>query len=330
MGNDLKIVAIANPISGHHQAPYKWPSLLKTMGRKAANVITWWTEGPGHAEILAARARREEFDRVIVVGGDGTLFEVVNGLWWEKKGKLPSLGVVPFGIGCDYVRNFETGQSLIENLATALEESEISIDAGICNLQGLDGKPRERIFVNILGLGFDANVIKRFKRRYIKLRGKIPYIISIIQEWTMIKHYSLEGAIDGNLIEADIIIFVLGLGRFFGAGMMIAPNASPQANRFQIVWGQDINRLEVLGLFRHIYAGQHTNHPKVRIRYARNVKVLTNPTAYIEAEGELIGRTPIEVKVFPSAFFFATKSIKKSPNPNFRGCEVQKFPEAKK
>ncbi|MBW2174928.1 MAG: acylglycerol kinase family protein [Deltaproteobacteria bacterium] len=55
--------------------------------------MTWWTEGPGHAEVLAARARREGFERIVVAGGDGTLFEVVNGLWWEPKGELPSVGI---------------------------------------------------------------------------------------------------------------------------------------------------------------------------------------------------------------------------------------------
>ena len=105
----MKTVAIVNPTAGYRRARRVWPRLLASLGEPGANVATWWTERPGHAETLAARARREGFDRVVAVGGDGTLLEVVNGLWWEPQGPLPSVGVVPFGTGCDYVRSFDLG-----------------------------------------------------------------------------------------------------------------------------------------------------------------------------------------------------------------------------
>jgi len=95
----MKTVAIVNPASGRQQATRKWPVLLKRGGPKASHVVTWWTQGPGHAEILAGQARRDGFERVVVAGGDGTLFEVVNGLWWEREGRLPSVGMVSFGMG---------------------------------------------------------------------------------------------------------------------------------------------------------------------------------------------------------------------------------------
>lgn len=305
MANNLKIVAIANPISGLHQSPRKWPLLLKTIGKKAEDVITWWTESPGHAEILAARARREGYERVVIVGGDGTLFEVVNGLWWEQKGKLPSIGAVPFGTGCDYVRNFNIGHNLFENTITALGESVVPIDAGICHLHSLDGKPRKRIFVNVLGFGFDGNVIERFKRRKIKIKGKIPYLFSILKEIGNAKYYKLKGIINESYIKTDILFLVIGLGRYFGAGMMITPNASPHANRFQVVWSQEVKRMEVLALLSLVYFGKHIRFPKIHTRFAKEVQVITDPSAYIEAEGELIGRTPIAVEIFPSAFNFA-------------------------
>ena len=81
---------------------------------------TFWSQYQGHAELLAASARLSGYDRVIAVGGDGTLFEVLNGLWPEKKGELPSVGMVPFGTGCDYVRNFDGGTSRIERLRAAM------------------------------------------------------------------------------------------------------------------------------------------------------------------------------------------------------------------
>jgi len=67
----MKTVAIVNPVAGYHRAPRIWPRLLEARRGERSRITTWWTEGPGHAEILAARARREGFDRVVAAGGDG-------------------------------------------------------------------------------------------------------------------------------------------------------------------------------------------------------------------------------------------------------------------
>ncbi|MGA2403370.1 MAG: acylglycerol kinase family protein [Syntrophobacteraceae bacterium] len=85
-----------NPVSGWKAARREWPALLRAMGPEAVAVESFWTERRWHAELLAASARRAGYDRVIAVGGGGTLFEVLNGLWRERSGELPSVGMVPF------------------------------------------------------------------------------------------------------------------------------------------------------------------------------------------------------------------------------------------
>jgi diacylglycerol kinase (ATP) len=309
----MKTVAIVNPTAGHGRASRRWPQLLKSLGEKAAPVITWWTEGPHQAESLAAQARREGFGRVIAVGGDGTIFEVVNGLWWETEGELPSLGLVPFGTGCDYVRNFTLGRTLGEKLATALVEPTVSVDVGICHLVGLDGEPRARIFFNVLGFGFDAAVIDRFRRRRLKLRGKLPYFIAGLQEMVQTKYYRVKGQADDEPIDTAALIFVVGLGRSFGGGMRVTPEGRPWAGRFQAVWGGRLTRFELLRLLPKIYAGQHLNHPKVHSRYARVLELRAEPPAYVEAEGELIGRTPIKLELYPRALRVAARNFRRTP-----------------
>src|SRR5665647_2932786 len=149
----MKTVAIVNPTAGYRRARLVWPRLLASLGELGGNVATWWTGRPGHAETLAARACREGVDRVVAVGGDGTLLEVVNGLWWESRMPLPSVGIVPFGTGCDYVRSFDLGPTLRDQVMSALGEATLAVSLGLVRLQGFDGKPRVRVFVNVLGLG---------------------------------------------------------------------------------------------------------------------------------------------------------------------------------
>jgi diacylglycerol kinase (ATP) len=301
----MKTLAIVNPVAGFRRAPRNWPRLLEARGTRGPRVTTWWTEMPGHAEILAARARREGFDRVVAVGGDGTLLEVVNGLWWEYQGQLPSMGTVPFGTGCDYVRNFACGQSLEDNLATALGEATVPVSVGRAHLQGMDGQPRVLVFLNVLGMGFDARVIARFRNWRRRLPGKTGYALSVLQELGRLSLHRITGEVDGRVLKTDAILVATGLGRYFGGGMMITPGASPQSDSFQMVLAQRLSRVALLGLVPKIYAGKHLEHPRVTACYADHVKLTADPPAYVEAEGELVGFSPLQVEVVPRALQFA-------------------------
>jgi diacylglycerol kinase (ATP) len=302
-------VAIVNPTAGYRRARQVWPRLLASLGEPAAKVATWWTEWPGHAETLAARARREGFDRVVAVGGDGTLLEVVNGLWWESRGPQPSVGVVPFGTGCDYVRSFDLGQTLRDQALTALGEATLTVSVGLARLQGLDGQPRQRVFVNVLGLGFDARVIIGFRQQRLGLPGKIPYFLSGLKALVRLSHHRITGSLNGGPLDTEALEVAVGLGRYFGGGLMITPGASPQASHFQVVLAQRLSRLELLALLPGLYFGKHLNHPRVMANYAGHIKINADPPAYVEAEGELEGLTPIEVAIIPRALRIAAPSL---------------------
>ncbi len=306
----MKTVAIVNPVAGWGQASRTWPGLLAALAESDGLLASWWTEGPRHAELLAAKARREGIERVVVVGGDGTLFEVINGLWWEAGGELPSVGIVPVGTGCDYVRNFSLGATLHAKLATALAEPCVPVAVGVCRLNGFNARPLDRIFLNVLGFGFDAAVIDRFQRQRIKFRGRIPYLIASLHEMVQARSSSLKGAVDGDPIDATALIFAVGLGKSFGAGMLITPGGMPGSGRFQVVWDERLTRFELLRLLPKIYAGRHIGHPKVRSRYARRVELAAEPAVGVEAEGELIGTTPIQLKIHPRALRIACAGFK--------------------
>jgi len=305
----MKTVAIVNPTAGYRRARRLWPRLLASLGEPGADVDTWWTAWPGHAENLAARARREGFDRVIAVGGDGTLLEVVNGLWWEPRGPLPSVGVVPFGTGCDYVRSFDLGRGLRDKVISALGEATLAVSLGLVRLQGYDGRPRQRVFVNVLGLGFDARVIAGFRQQRLRLPGKTGYFLSGFKELGRLTHHRITGSLDGRPLETDAMLVAIGMGCYFGGGLMITPGASPQAGYFQVVLAQKLSRLELLGLLPGLYCGRHLDHPRITAAYASRIAIHADPPAEVEAEGELEGLTPVEVAIIPQALRIAAPSL---------------------
>ena len=307
----MKTVAIVNPTAGYRRAFRLWPRLLASLGETGARVTTWWTQRPGHGEILAARARREGFDRVVAVGGDGTLLEVVNGLWWEPRGALPGVGVVPFGTGCDYVRNFDLGLTLRDQVKTALGEATLRVSLGLVRLRGMDGQPRSRVFINVLGLGFDARVIAGFRQQRLGLPGKTGYFLSGFRELGRLSYHRITGELNGQLLETEAMVVVVGLGRYFGGGMMITPGASPQAGHFQVVLGHRLSPLGLLRLLPKIYTGRHLDHPGITSAYAAHIQIAADPPALVEAEGELEGWTPLKAKIIPEALQVAAPALAK-------------------
>ena len=269
-----------------------------------------WTEYPGHAELLAASVRRNGYERVIAVGGDGTLFEVVNGLWGEKQGEMPSVGMVPFGTGCDYIRNFEAGSGPTERLRTAMGESVVPVSLGLCRFCGARGEMLRKVFMMVLGVGFDAEVIRRFQSRRIVRSGWIAYVLSSFQELRRVKPLRLNGQIDGVPFNVHAPLFVAGIGRYFGKRMAIAPGSSPSSGTFQLVWAESMNNLDLLRLVPLTYFGAHVKDSQIRTAHARRITLDSDPPAWIEADGELLGKTPLELEILPEALRFAAKRTK--------------------
>ena len=305
----MKTVAIVNPTAGYRRARRDWPRLLASLGAPGANVATWWTTGPGQAETLAARARRAGFDRVVAVGGDGTLLEVVNGLWWEPRGLLPSVGVVPFGTGCDYVRSFDLGPCRRDQVITSLGEATLAVSLGLVYLQGFDGQPRRRVFINVLGLGFDARVIAGFRQQRLRLPGKTGYFLSGFRELARLPQHRITAELDGRSLSADAMLVAIGLGRYFGGGMMITRGASPQAGHFQVVLVQKLSLLELLTILPSLYCGKYLDHPRITAVNASHITIHAAPPADVEAEGELEGTTPLEVTIIPQALRIAAPAL---------------------
>lgn len=305
----MRIAAIVNPVSGWGKAREVWPRLLRSIGAGGAGVETFWSEYSGHAEALAGSARRSGYDRVIAVGGDGTLLQVLNGLWWEDREELPSVGMVPIGTGCDYIRNFEVGRGLIEKLRAALSPSTIKASLGQCHIRGAGGVHR-RVFAMILGLGFDAEVVRLFRSGRFGRAGWQAYALSVLGAFGSLKSHKLSGKIDGFSFRANAVSFGTALGRFFGRRIEIAPPASPVRNEFELVWAESVKFPRLLFLVLLAYFGAHYRLPCVKSACASRVVLDSSPPAWIEADGELIGETPAEIEIIPGAFHFAAKAVR--------------------
>lgn len=306
----MRIAAIVNPVAGNRAAPKRWPALLRTIGKEARKIDTFWSEYPGHSESIAASVRRSRYDRVIAVGGDGTLFEILNGLWWEERGPMPSLGMVPFGTGCDYVRNFDAGTGMESRLKTAVGEPAVKVSLGKCLYQDGDGV-RHRVFAMVLGLGFDAEVVHRYKQLNLPRSRWLSYALGALAGTRELQPFTLDGLIEDFPFRADAVFFGAALGCSFGKGIRIAPDASPSRNRFQFVLAAPVSPLRLLLPILRAYLNLRKDSPVVTRLPGRRAKLASSRPIRFEADGELLGQTDgIEFEVIPGAFQFAARAIK--------------------
>jgi diacylglycerol kinase family enzyme len=192
-----------------------------------------------------------------------------------------------------------------DSLAQALGETTVAVDVGILQVQALDGKPLTRVCLNVLGLGFDARVAARLRRQKLPLTGKTPYLISMFQELFLLRHFRLTALMDGEPVASQSSLLVAALGRCFGGGINIAPLASPQSGRFQVVWDEKLSRLALLSLLGKTISGNHLSHPRVHSRFARRLQLSADPPVLVQVEGEPVGQTPLEVRLSPEKLHVA-------------------------
>lgn len=287
---------IANPKAGKGSVGDRWERLLARFHDRGLDPVGDLTQGPGHATELARRARADGRELVVAVGGDGTVHEVVNGLLADGPGPdVPTLGIVPAGSGCDYVKTFDfphEQDAAIDRIAAPGEAARVDVGR-------LSTDRGERLFVNIAEAGLGASVVDR-AARLPRALGPVVYLAAFWLELPGFRPPQLTVRIDGEPIETRATNVVVAIGRVFGGGMRVAPDADPSDGLFDVQI-QTGSKLDYVRSIPKVYGGRHVPHPKVLQSQGRRVEITADPAVLVEADGEVLGSTPATLDVLPGA-----------------------------
>lgn len=283
---------IVNPAAGHGRAQATWQR-IEPIARSLGEFTVQFTEGPGHGRELARRAAREGYRRVVCLGGDGTLNEVGNGLM----GTDTALGMIASGRGNDWIKTLGIPRDPEAACLVAFRGRLAPMDVG--HWVG------HRYFFNVAGFGFDAEVCRRVNNvpPALKAMGGKLYLafggLGTLLHFTGLK---VRIDIDGEVVRADkLIMLAAGIGRYIGGGMMALPDAVVDDGLFDVLWGEDVGRLELIGLLGKIFKGEHMHHPKARFRRARRIAAEAERPIAVQVEGEVEMAQSITFDVVPSA-----------------------------
>ena len=295
---------IVNPAAGAGKTITKWPQIKHTLNDVGLHFKDSVTEAPGHAVELAKSAAKEGCDMVIAVGGDGTLNEVVNGLYEAGSLNDVMLGIVSTGTGADYVRTVGTPTDYEKACRCFVKPKRLVTDIGVVEYVKNNAFIK-RAFVNFAGIGFDAEIVKATTQSY-KALGSVPaYIMGMLSTLLVYKNRDVAMDFDGVNCNRRICSVIMSHGRYGGGGMLVAPNADPADGLLEVTVIDNITKLDLLWSFPRIYKGTHLTHPKVSVRKAREVTLRPSQPMPLQADGEYLGETPARFSVLPGTLSIA-------------------------
>ncbi len=309
-GDPTLPLVIVNPRSASGATEERWAGTASELRTHFGAFRVTFTSGPGDAITIAEASAASGTRFIIACGGDGTINEVANGIL--RSGSNAELGILPSGTGGDFRRTLGIPGST-RGAAIALRDGGTKrMDVGKVSFRGFDGEAAERYFLNVSSIGLAAHVIKRVKSNNImkwlpveSIRGRANFGVSALQEVLDHDPVGISVRIDGGTENTiHTLAFCVANARYFGGGMMIAPDAQINDGLLDVINIGDISTAKILLNAYSLYRGTHQSLDEVSFTTARKIEVeALDPSIEIpiETDGELPGKLPAAFEILPAA-----------------------------
>lgn len=280
-------IFIVNPEAGNGRGRDVFERLQKSEAYLSLKAMFYYSEYEGHAEEIAHTIREDDRIQVIVVvGGDGTIHEVVNGLY---PGDIP-IGFIPAGSGNDFARGIGVKGSPVDILERLIKSKQTT-PYWIGTYQ--QDKEDRRYFVNSMGFGFDAETAhianqSFYKKVFNQFRfGTGSYVIALIQVLVRFKPRRIRIKVDGEeRVYDNCWLLSVGNHPYYGGGMKIMPNALNQPNKFAVLLVHSVPKWKVLALFLTVFTGKHEKIEGVELFEASSLTIKCSEEIHTQVDGQ--------------------------------------------
>jgi YegS/Rv2252/BmrU family lipid kinase len=307
-----KWFAIVNPNAGSRKIKRDWPLIKSLLNEAGFDFEYVFTNEPLHAIELVKEAIEAGKRNFIAVGGDGTFNEVANGLFSQNNVKQDEfiLAAIPVGTGNDWGRMFGIPADYAKAIDIIKKGKTFVQDVGIAEYQDGDER-KQRYFVNIAGMGFDALVAQKTnKKKKDGQSGAISYFINLLTSLFEFKPGQVHIEVDDESWDLNTFSLTVGICRFNGGGMKQSPLAIPNDGLFDLTVIKKIGFFTIAMQLKNLYDGSFINHPKILTDRGEKVRVSSDiPNFQLEVDGEGLGQGPYEFSILPRALKVVVGSV---------------------
>ena len=298
--HSTKWFVVVNPISGSGKGLDDFPLISKLLRDNGISSEAVFTEHKYHATELTVSAITSGYRHIIVVGGDGTLHEVVNGLFIQKvvEPSDVTIAVIPVGTGNDWIRMY--------GLPTRYSAVIRAIKEGYTFLQDVAAVEYEesrfrqtRYMANVAGVGFDAAVIKHCQKLRSRGRsGASIYIRSLISAFFRYKPTGVKIWVDDRLMYNNLLFsLAIGVGKYNGGGIQQLPQSVADDGLLDVTLIKPLHWWHVVFRLRRFFNGEIYSIGHVQHLQGSKIRIESSPEIDLEIDGELHGGTPVELQV---------------------------------
>jgi diacylglycerol kinase (ATP) len=290
-------LAIVNPAAGGGKRGKLLGLALERLRAGGLQIDVAETDSPAHATTIAHQAYSDGVRNFIAVGGDGTSYEIVNGLFPEAtQGERPTLGFLPLGTGNSFLRDFSD-----RGVEYAIE-SLLAGKSRPCDVLRMRHREGVIYFINLLSMGFSADVATLRERRFSSW-GELGYVTSIFLTLARFKRRPFPTRKDGDSKFDDrrCLFVTFNNSKFTGGTMMIAPQAEVNDGLVEYVrWGP-IGRLGLIRNLPGLYDGTHVEHPLAERNAVNRIEFNLEEPVDVMVDGEVLTLHCEELDVLPGA-----------------------------
>lgn len=268
------------------------------------------TTSRNDAITLASKAVDLRSDVILSAGGDGTLFQVLNGVLQgrEKQRNLPLLGLIPLGSGNDFGRTISASKDpnvLIEMLKNRHVRE---LNVGNVHFTSDAGTAEQRYFINVADIGMGPEVVRKVWRSGKTFGSGVAYYKSILSTFLTYRMMEVEAKSENWHWKNKVRTFAVANGKYYGHGLCIAPDAVPDDDVFEVFACADASIIDFIIQSIPLKKGLHVKHPKVSYSKAKSVQLTSSKPCAIEADGEWLGWLPAKVEVAPLKVKFLVRA----------------------
>lgn len=296
---------IVNPISGGKKGIHTWKQLQKKLNESHISYQVYFSEYKGHLIEIASELCLKNEKKFIVVGGDGTAHEVVNGIFSTMQDTSSILiAMVSAGTGNDWVKTIGKHSSM-SSLIESLRNLEIKCqDLGVIEYS-YHGKQLKRYFINIAGFGFDGFVAKKLSGNNGLFKGtKIHYWFALLKSLLFYQHNEVLFKVDDEKIILNTLSVAAGICKYNGGGLKQLPHALIDDGHLDMSIIGNMSKLKMVRNLSKLHDGSFINVKGVKTYRAKEIVLECKELFFAEADGEYLGEAPVRLSILPSALRF--------------------------